>query len=228
MPNRRSSDQIQKNYHDIEKNAELALEVFNTYYRSHNHSGKLYEEFPDFFLVKPDLLAGREIATRPSEKLLLDDCIKRAHARKGYIGISKHRNPKLGYYWLELSVTPFMLGDAVTADNRGEFFYILTKFIEFTKQHPKMYGNVTADIESDKDVALMFNGINAMAECLNELLDIYPEKMLVSFNPKWPITQVKELLHSLKNNDQDWCELFFEHLIYVMGKKSTGAAGNSR
>jgi len=222
MPNRSASDQSRQNYHNIEKNAELALAVFNTYYRAHNHSGKLYEEFPDFFLIKPDVLAGREIATRPSEQLLLTDCINRAQARKGYVGVSKHRNPKLGYYWLELSVAPFMLSDTVTSNNRGEFFYILTKFIEFTKQHPKMYGNVTADIESDKDVALMFNEINAMAECLNEILDIYPERMLVSYNPKWPISQVKELLLSLKNNDQDWCELFFEHLIYVMGKKSMG------
>jgi len=29
-------------------------------------------------------------------------------------------------------------------------------------------------------------------------------------------------LHSLKNNDQEWCELFFEYLIYVMGRKSKG------
>ncbi|MDP1592652.1 MAG: hypothetical protein Q8L80_00190 [Gallionella sp.] len=222
MPNRRASDQSRQNYHNIEKNAELALAVFNTYYRAHNHSGKLYEEFPDFFLIKPDVLADREIATRPSEQLLLTDCISRAQARNGYVGVSKHRNPKLGYYWLELSVAPFMLCDTVTPDNRGEFFYILTKFIEFTKQHPKMYGDVTADIASDKDVALMFNEINTMAKCLNETLDIYPEKMLVSFNPKWPISQVKKLLLSLKNNDQDWCELFFEHLIYVMGKKPRG------
>jgi hypothetical protein len=220
MQQRRSGDHSQQDYYDIEKNAELALGVFNAYYRSHNHSGKLYEEFPDFFLVKPEVLEGREIATRPSEKLLLEDCVRRARARDGYIGVSKHRNPKLGYYWLELSVEPFMLGDAVTADNKGEFFYILTQFIEFTKQHPKMYGNLTADIDKDKDLELMFNGINSMAERLKKTLDTYPEKMLVSFNPKWPVAQVKKLLHSLKENDQEWCELFFEYLIYVMGKKS--------
>ncbi len=220
MQQRRSADQSHQNYYDIEKNAELALEVFNSYYRTHNHSGKFYDEFPDFFLVKPEVLEGREIATRPSEKLLLEDCIKRARARNGHIGVSKHRNPKLGYYWLELSVQPFLLGDAVTADNKGEFFFILTKFIEFTKLHPKMYGNLTADIDTDKDLALMFNGINSMAQRLKETLDIYPENILVSFNPKWPVAQVKKLLHSLKDNDQEWCELFFEYLIYVMGNKS--------
>lgn len=220
MQQRRSSDQSQKNYHDTENNAELALGVFNAYYRTHNHSGKFYDDFPDFFLVKPAVLEGRDIATRPSEKLLLEDTIRRAKARDGYIGVSKHRNSKLGYYWLELSVEPFMLGDAVTADNKGEFFFILTKFIEFTKQHPKMYGDLTADIDTDKDLALMFNGVNAMAERLNETLQLYPESMLVSFNPSWPVAQVKKLLHSLKDNDQEWCELFFEYLIYVMGNKS--------
>ncbi len=210
----------QRNYHDTEKNAGLALEVLNLYYRAHNRSGKVYEEVPDFFLIKPDCLAGLDIATRPSEKLLLDDCIKLAQARSGYVGISKHRNTKLGYYWLELSVMPFMLGDAVTADNKGEFFYILTKFIEFTRLNPKMYGDLTAEVATDKDLALMFNGIKGLAESLKEALGQYPENKLVSFDAKWPVAQVKKLLHSLKDNDQEWCELFFEYLIYVMGNKS--------
>ena len=194
--------------------------MLNLYYRAHNRSGKVYEEVPDFFLIKPDCLAGLDIATRPSEKLLLDDCIKLAQARSGYVGISKHRNPKLGYYWLELSVMPFMLGDAVTADNKGEFFYILTKFIEFTRLNPKMYGDLTAEVATDKDLALMFNGIKGLAESLKEALGQYPENKLVSFDAKWPVAQVKKLLHSLKDNDQEWCELFFEYLIYVMGNKS--------
>ncbi|MFA6063088.1 MAG: hypothetical protein WC736_10870 [Gallionella sp.] len=220
MHQKRSVGHGQKNYHDVDKNAELALEVFKTYFFTHTHSGKFYDEFPDFFLVKPEVLAGKEIANRPSEKLLLEDCIKRAQARQGYIGVSKHRNPKLGYYWLELSVTPFMLGDAVTADNKGEFFYILTKFIDFTKKNPKMYGDLTADLDKDKDLALMFNGINGIAASLKESLKAHSEAQLVAFDPKWPVAQVKKLLHSLKDNDQEWCELFFEYLIYVMGNKS--------
>ncbi len=220
MQQRSSGAQGQLNYHDVNKNAELALEVFNTYYRKHMHSGKFYEEFPDFFLVKPEVLEGREIATRPSDKLLIDDTVKLASARDGYVGVSKHRNPKLGYYWLELSVGPFMLGDKVTPDNKGEFFFLLTKFIEFTRQYPKIYGNLTAEAETDKDLALMFNGISGVAACLNESLKLYSENMLVSFNPKWPITQVEKMMHSLKENDLEWCDLFFEYLIYVMGNKS--------
>jgi len=76
----------------------------------------------------------------------------------GYVSVSKFRNPKLGYYWLELSVMPFMMGDTVSKDNKGEFFYILTRFIEFTKQNPKMYGDLTAEIESDRDIAVMLDG----------------------------------------------------------------------
>jgi hypothetical protein len=208
------------NYHDVEKNGELALKLFTDYYRTSNHSGKIYDESPNFFLVKPRVLEGHYIATRSSDKLLLDDCIQRARARGGYIGVSKHRNPKLGYYWLELSAMPFMMGDAVSKDNKGEFFYILTKFIEYTRQNPKIYGDLTAEMESDRDIALMLAGINKMADRLSTSLKIYPENMLVSYNPNWPVTEVKKLLHSLKENDQDWCEVFFEYLIYVMGKKT--------
>ena len=207
-------------YCDVEKNGTLVLNLFSTYYQSNNHSGKIYDESPNLFLVKPSVLEGHVVPTRGSDKLLLEDCIQRAKARNGYIGVSKHRNPKLGYYWLELTVMPFMMGDAVSKDNKGEFFYILTKFIEYTKQNPKVYGDLTAEIESDKDIALMLAGINKMASRLSTSLKIYPENMLVSYNPNWPVTEVKKLLHSLKENDQDWCEVFFEYLIYVMGKKS--------
>jgi hypothetical protein len=211
-----------QSYCDVEKNAGLVLKLFNAYYRERNHSGKIYDDFPDFFLVKPDVLDGKDIATRGSEKVLLEDCIQRAKARNGFIGVSKHHNPKLGYYWLELSAMPFMMGDPVSKDNKGEFFYILTKFIDFSKQNPKMYGDLTAEIESDKDAALMLDGISKMASRLGTALKIYPEKMLVSYNPSWPVAEVQKLLLSLKENDQNWCQLFFEYLIYVMGKKSKG------
>jgi hypothetical protein len=203
-----------------EQSDEAILKLFNAYFRDHNHTGKLYDDFPDFLLFRPSVLEGREIATRGSEKLLLDDVIQRAKARNGFISVSKHRNPKLGYYWLELSVMPFMMGDTVSKDNKGEFFYILTKFIEFTKQHPKMYGDLTAEVESDKDILLMLNGIKKMADRLSVSLEIYPENLLVSYNPNWPVTEVQKLLQSLKENDQDWCEMFFEYMMYVMSKKT--------
>lgn len=222
MTNRKTSTGSSRDYYDVEKNGNLALELFNSYYRAQNHSGKLYDDVPNFFLFKPVVLQGHELAPRNSERLLLEDCIRRASDRNGFIGVTKHRNAKLGYYWLELSVMPFMLGDTVTKENKGEFFYLIAKFIEFTKQNPKAYGDLTADIDSDKDLALMLTEISKTADRLSDTLKSYPEHMLVSYNPKWPVAELKKLLHSLKESDQDWCEMFFEYLIYVMGKKTRG------
>lgn len=211
---------VNKDLLDVDKNGEMVMKLFKAYYHDHNHSGKIYEDFPAFFMLKPSAVEGKVTATRASEKMLLDDCIQRAKARNGFISVSKHRNPKLGYYWMELSVMPFMMGDPVSKDNKGEFFYILTRFIDFTKQNPKIYGDLTAEIESDQDIAVMLNGIAKMAARLNTSREVYPENMLVAYNPKWPVTEVQKLLHSLKDNDQDWCEMFFEYLRYVMGKKT--------
>lgn len=202
------------------KNQELALKLFNTYYRSHNHAGKIYEELPEMFLVKPEVLMVKDLATRNSDKLILDDCIQRAHARNGYINVSKFYNAKLNYYWLELSVSPFMLGDIVNENNKSEFFYLLSKFVEYIKNNPNIYGDLTAELDSDKDLALMLREINKMGNELASLLEVYPEEALVAFNPKWPATEVNKLLMALKGNELSWCELFAESLIYVMGRKT--------
>ncbi len=214
------SDNALQNYHNTNKNHNLALKLFNSYYRSHNHTGKLYEELPDMFLVQPGALAVQDLATRPSDKLILEDCIQRAHARNGYICVTKYLNPKLNYYWLELNVRPFMLGDEVNDNNRSEFFYLLTQFVEYAKHNPKIYGDLTAELDSDKDLALMLKEINKMGDKLLPVLDIYPIEQLVCFNPKWPASEVNKLLLALKGNEQGWCEVFFEYLIYVMGKKT--------
>ena len=207
-------------YLDIDKNAKSVVRLFTTYYRSNNHAGKLYDDLPQFFLVQPQAFDGESLAVRNSDKLLLDDCIERAKARDGYLGVSKFRNSKLDYYWLELSVMPFKLGDAVDDDNKGEYFYILTKFIEYTKKYPKLYGDLTAEIDTDKDIVLMLSGIHSIADQFSATVKAYPEEMLVSYNADWPVAEVKKLLLSLKDNDYDWCELFFEYLIYVMGRKN--------
>lgn len=202
------------------KNQELALKLFNTYYRSHNHTGKIYEDLPDMFMVKPEALMVKDLATRNSDKLILDDCIQRAHARNGYINVTKFYNQKLNYYWLELNVSPFMLGDAVTENNKSEFFYLLSRFVEYIKSNPNIYGDLTAELDSDKDLALMLREINKMGDKLRPLFEYYPEDVLVAFNPKWPPTEVNKLLMALKGNELSWCEVFAESLIYVMGRKS--------
>lgn len=172
------------------------------------------------FLVQPQVLAIKGMATRSSDQLILDDCIQRAQARSGYICVTRHQNPKLNYYWLDLGVRPYMLGDEVDDNNRSEFFYLLSQFVEFAKQNPKIYGDLTEELDSDKDLALMLREINKMGDKLQPLLAIYPVDSLVTFNPKWPPAEVNKLLMALKGNEQGWCELFFEFLIYTMGKKS--------
>ena len=211
---------VAQDYLNPNKNQELALKLFNTYYRSHNHTGKIYEDLPEMFLVVPEALMVKDLATRNSDKLILDDCIQRAHARNGYINVTKFYNPKLNYYWLELNVSPFMLGDAVTENNKSEFFYMLSRFVEYVKNNPNIYGDLTAELDSDKDLALMLREINKMGDKLLPLLSLYPEEALVAFNPKWPPTEVNKLLMALKGNELSWCEVFAESLIYVMGRKA--------
>lgn len=206
-------------YYRVDKNQDLVLRLFRFYYRAHQNSGKLFDDLPDFFLVKPIVLKDADLTTRASDKLILDDCVHRAQERQGYVSVTKRKNPKLNYYWLELNVLPFMLGDSITENNKSEFFFVLGNFIDFTKKHPKTYGDITAEIDSDKDLALMLKEINKLGDKLMGLLPIYPVETLVRFNPNWPISEVNKLLMSLKDNDQSWCEVFFEYLIYVMSSK---------
>lgn len=219
MSNTQLPTGINPDYHRVDKNQELVLRLFRFYYRAHQNSGKLFDDLPDFFMVKPIVLKDVDLTTRASDKLILDDCIHRAQERQGYVGVSKLKNPKLNYYWLELTVQPFMLGDPVTENNKSEFFFALGNFIDYTKQHPKTYGDITAEIDSDKDLALMLKEINKLGDKLMTLLPIYPAEMLVRFNPNWPIGEVNKLLMTLKDNDQSWCDVFFEYLIYVMSSK---------
>lgn len=204
-------------YLDVEHNQEAVLRLFRSYFRSHQSSGKMLDDFPDFFLVKPIVLKDPELATRDSDKLILEDCVHRAQTRNGYVGVSKWRNPKLNYYWLEMSVFPFMLGDEVNQNNEAEFYYLLQQFIAYTQAHPKVYGDLVADTQEDADLALMLKGIAQRAERLTKTAGHYPIEQLLQFNPNWPLAEVKKLLHTLKGSELDWCELFFEHIMYVMG-----------
>jgi hypothetical protein len=219
MPHTQLPTGINPEYLQIYTNQDLVLRLFRSYYRAHMNSGKLFEDIPDFFLVSPSVLKDADLTTRPSDKLILDDCIQRAEARQGFVAVSKFKNPKLNYYWLELTVMPFVFGDQVTENSKNEFFFALSNFIEYTKQHPKVYGDITAEIDSDKDLALMLKEINKLGDKLKALLPIYSQDKLVRFNANWPISEVNKLLMALKDNDQSWCDVFFEYLIYVMGRK---------
>jgi hypothetical protein len=211
---------VNAEYYRLDRNRDLVLKLFGAHFRSHQHSGKPFEELPEFFLVRPEVLAGKDLATRPSDKLIIDDSIQRAIARNGTVGVIRHYNPKLNYYWLELAVMPFMLGDVATEDNQDFLFFILNHFVGYARQNPKMYGDLEAELNADKDLALMFREIGKLGEKLRPLMEHYSEEQLVSFNRNWPLADVQKLLAALKDNDQSWCEVFFETIIYMMGRKA--------
>lgn len=215
-----------QDYYNVEKNQDLVVRLFQSYYRGHHTSGKLFDDFPDFFLVKPIVLKGQELAQRASDKLLMSDCIARAQERRGFIGVSKRRNPKLKYYWLELDVFPFKLGDTVDDNNKAEFFFILSHFIEFSRNNPKIYGDMAAERARDKDLALMLQEIERIGAGVRSRLEHYSEDMLVSFNRAWPFAELNKLLMTLKDNDQGWCQVFFEHLMYMMSRKGKTPESN--
>src|SRR4030067_1303477 len=55
------------NYYDVEQNGGLVLKLFTAYYRTNNHSGKIYDESPHFFLVKPPVLESHDISPPRSD-----------------------------------------------------------------------------------------------------------------------------------------------------------------
>lgn len=206
-------------YYQLDNNQELIRKLFGSYFRSHATSGQILDGMPSFVLVKPGFLEDPALVNRASDKLILMDCVQRAHSRNGYVGVSKMRNQKLNYYWLELGVFPYLLGDELTQNNQNEFFYILSQFIEYTRQNPKVYGDMTSEIESDKDLALMLAEINLRGNNIQHLLEHYSIEKLLKFNPNWPVGEVNKLLKVLKGNELSWCEVFSEYILYVMGKQ---------
>ncbi len=214
---------VNAEYYRLDRNQELVQKLFMAYYRTHQHSGKLYEELPGFFLARPEPLAGKDFAVRSSDQLIVDDAIRRALARQGTLGVIRHYNPKMRYYWLDLVVMPFMLGDDVTEDTWNHLYFILSHFVGYARQHPRIYGDLDAELASDKDLALMLREIGKLGEKLRPLMAHYSEAQLVSFDRGWPLADVQKLLAALKDNDQSWCELFFETIIYLMGRKAKPA-----
>ena len=220
MPHKKIHVNNKQNYLQVENNQEAVLKLFRAYYRSPLASGNLSDDFPGFFLVNPNALNDPELAKRSSDKILLEDVVQRALSRNGYVGVCKHRNPKLKYYWLELSVFPYMLGDEVTQNNQSEFFYIFNQFIEYTRSNPKVYGDMTAEAGADKDLALMLAEINLRGNKLQEVLQHYSMEQLLRFNPNWPVGEVNKLVQVLKGSELGWCDVFSEYILYVMGKQN--------
>lgn len=204
--------------YNVEKNASFAMQVFNAYFRTPDPTGKTYTAFPEFFLIKPEVLEIKELPVDRQEKRSLEECKNKAQAREGYIGVSKYFDEKFGYHWIKLSVYPLVLGDAVD-DNKIEFHFILNKFIEFTRKNPNVYGDLTDESEADNEMSLMLRDIRKNGERLSEKAKFYPEQLLVQFDPDWPVSEVKKLLNTLEAVDPALNQLFLERLRYVMRKK---------
>ena len=68
----------------------------------------------------------------------------------------------------------------------------------------------------------MLKEINKLGDELLPLLKVHKPEQLLAYNPGWPPAEVKKMLESLKGNDMEWCEVFYECLMYVMGRKSGG------
>ncbi|NCP80665.1 MAG: hypothetical protein GW825_04460, partial [Gallionella sp.] len=50
MPHKKLKGQSLQDFLPVESNQELVRRLFRSYYRSHVTSGKLFDDFPDFFL----------------------------------------------------------------------------------------------------------------------------------------------------------------------------------
>ena len=108
MPNSNAGDVAKQNFVTTwKKNAGVALKIFTLLISVSTIIQEKYTTTcPDFFLVKPGVLEGKELATKKSEKLLLEDCIQRAKARNGYVSVFQISQSKT---WLLLAG---IVGDA--------------------------------------------------------------------------------------------------------------------
>ncbi len=207
---------VNPDYYRPEKNRELVLRLFYFHYRVHVHSGGIYEATPDFFLVNPEVLDTMDIASRAADRQMIQECARRAASRSGHVAVVKRYNPKLNYYWLELMVMPFVLGDAVTEHNEKCLYFVLSHFAEHASQTPALYGDLAAELKSDKDLALMLKEIDRRSKEMCSWANIYPDDQLVRFDRDWPLAEVHRLLAILGNNSPGWCELFSETVSYMM------------
>ncbi|MDH2918398.1 MAG: hypothetical protein PXX73_04300, partial [Sideroxydans sp.] len=210
-------EKIDATIFDVEKNDGLAKQIFHAYYRTPDASGEIYRTFPEFFLIKPDVLDDSLLAFNKQELPLIANARSRATSRTGYLGVSKYFDENFAYHWIKIAAYPVVLSDLNT-HQQDEFFYLLNKFVQFTQQNPNVYGDLTADAASDNAVALMLRSIAQQARAFEEKLQHYPLHMLLSFDASWPTAQVKTLLAALEINEQSWNHLFLEHLRYVMRK----------
>lgn len=204
---------------NVEQNAAFATQVFDAYFRTPDASGKVYDAFPEFFLIKPQVLDTMRFPLPSQEEQSLLACKSLVLARNGYIGVTKYFDEEYAYHGIKFSPYPFELGDDAS-DNQAEFYAIFSRFILHTREHASIYGDLTTPGDADQDVGLLLRDIGDRAAQLNEKLKRYPESMLISFDPLWPASEVRELLSTYACNDEDGHNLFMGYLRHAMRNKA--------
>ncbi|MDD4977834.1 MAG: hypothetical protein PHI29_04310 [Gallionella sp.] len=204
---------------DVEHNAAFATHVFDAYFRTPDATGKTYDAFPDFFLIKPHVLDSMRLPLHSQEEQSLLACKTQALARNGYIGVTKYFDEEFAYHWIKFSPYPFKLGDDA-CENQAEFYALFSRFILYTREHTSIYGDLTTPSDADHDVGSLLRDIGDRAAQLNEKLKRYPELMLISFDPLWPASEVRKLLSTFTRNDEGGHNLFMEYLRHAMRNKA--------
>lgn len=208
-----------QDFFDVEKNAQFALQVFEAYFCTPDATGKTYAAFPDFFLIKPHALDVMKFSMHHHEEQLLLTTRLQALERGGYIGVTKYFDQEFGYHWIRFSPFPFRLGDAVSK-NHPEFYALLIRFINFTKDNDSIYGDLTSPGTEYPAMHALLRDSGVRAAHLNEKLERYSEAQLLSYDPLWPRTEVRKLLDTLKRNDEGGYYVFMEYLRQAMRKQA--------
>lgn len=200
---------------DEDKNAQFALQVFETYFRTPDATGKTYAAFPDFFLIKPHVLDAMKFPMHRHEEQLLLAAKFKALERGGYIGVTKYFDEEFGYHWIKFSPFPFHLGDEVS-ENQAEYYFLLRRFIDFTKHDNRVYGDLSSPDESHQEMRALLRDVTERAGHLQEKLKQYPEAKLLSYDSMWPRSEVRKLLDTLKKNDEGGHRVLTEYLRQAM------------
>lgn len=204
---------------NVDQNEAFATQVFDAYFRTPDATGKTYDAFPDFFLIKPQVLDSMRLSLHSQEEQSLLACKTQALARDGYIGVTKYFDEEFAYHWIKFSPYPFKLGDDAN-ENQAEFYTLFSRFILHTHEHTTIYGDLSTPSDADQDVTSLLRDIGDRAAQINDKLMRYPESMLLSYDISWPTSEVGKLMSTLASNDEDGHRLFMEYLRYAMRRKA--------
>lgn len=208
-------------FFDLKRNQIEATKVLNMYFRLHQHAARFYLAVPEFFLVSSAVLES-VVPHWESDKLIFKDCVDTAHARNGNVAVFKRTDNDLSHCFFELIPMPFKLGDVLSEHNNSILYHLLREFLCFANAHPERYGDMQTGLEQDADLATILREVNSKANEFNQLLGCYAVSELISFDPRWPLGQLKHLLSLLNSSSCPWSDLLFEHLMNCMSKKYCG------